>query len=159
MNKQTMRAFAFGLLAASLALFLYNGWGTSTSLSDKTMIKKLEEKHYTVLSADEAEQQKLEKENLQQDLHRLTSQKNKTSGKETKKEATAKKGSYKLRIEPGMSSSEAGRLLEKAGIIQDSETFNTYLTENGYAAKLQIGEHTLHPSMTMKEIAVVLTTK
>ncbi|KMY54759.1 hypothetical protein AC623_13130 [Bacillus sp. FJAT-27231] len=159
MNKQSVRAFAFGLLAASLALFVYQeaAGANSTSLSKSAMIQKLEKEHYVVLTAKEDIQQKQEKEQLQQKLNRFTA-KNDQNGS-PKKEKTRQKNSYTLRIESGMSSSEVGRLLEKAGVIEDSEKFNTYLTDNGYAEKLQVGEHTVHPSMSMKEMAVVLTTK
>lgn len=161
MNKQTMRAFAFGLLAASLALFIYKeaAGSSSASLSEKSMIQKLEKEHYVVLTTEEVAQQQQEKERMQQKLNRLTTEDNKKASPKKEEENTRPKKSYTLHIESGMSSSEIGTLLEKAGVIDDREKFNTYLTDNGYAEKLQIGEHTVHPSMSMKEIAVVLTTK
>lgn len=162
MNKQTTRAFAFGLLASALALLIYSEAAGSASLSsEKAMIQNLEKKQYVVWSAKEAAQQKQEKEQLEQELSRLTtgSNKKKETTQQTEKEGTNGKKPYILRIESGMSSSEVGQALEKAGIVDDSEKFNDYLTENGYAEKLQVGEHTVHPSMSMKEIAVVLTTK
>ncbi|KAB7708767.1 hypothetical protein F9802_01045 [Bacillus aerolatus] len=159
MNKQTMRAFAFGLFAASLALFIYKESPDSSQLTEKDMIEKLEEQQYTVWTAVEAAKQQQEKEQLQQELNRLTNQEKKAAAKDAAKKTTDTKKSYNIKIEPGMSSSEIGRLLEEARMIENSEILNLYLTENGYAEKLQVGEHTIHPSMTMKEMAVVLTTK
>lgn len=159
MTKQAMRAFAFGLLAASFALFIYKETADSASLSEKAMIEKLEDKQYTVWTAEEAARQKQAKEELQQQLDRLTSNPDeKVAQKEHNNEKNEQKA-YTLHIKPGMASAEVGRLLEKAGIVEDSEQFNTYLTENGYAGKLQIGEHPVYSSMSMKEIAIVLTTK
>ncbi|RJS59694.1 endolytic transglycosylase MltG [Bacillus sp. PK3_68] len=161
MNKQTMRAFAFGLLASALALLIYREAAGSSSLPEKEMVQSLEKKQYVVWTAKEAAQQKQEKEQLEQKLNQVTSGNNtgKKATEQAKKESTSRKKNYTLRIESGMSSSEVGRILKKAGIVEDSEKFNDYLTENGYAEKLQVGEHTVHPSMSMKEIAVVLTTK
>ncbi|KIL75303.1 endolytic transglycosylase MltG [Bacillus badius] len=160
MNQQTMRAFAFGLLAAALALFIYTQATGFSSLSETAMIKQLEKEQYVVLTSAQAAKQKQENEKLQQKLSQLTAENGKQAPQRTKEKTSAKKKkSYTLHIKSGMSSSEAGQLLEKAGIIEDSQAFNDYLTENGYAEKLQLGEHTVHQSMSMKEIAIVLTTK
>ncbi|WP_338750113.1 hypothetical protein [Bacillus sp. FJAT-52991] len=149
MDKQTTRAFAAGLFTASLALLFYSQTTSSPETTDKAMIEKLQEKDYVVLSTKEYEQ-------LQSKTDQLS------KAKETKAKTVNSKESneqyYTLRITPGMDSSEIGETLEKAGMIKSAEEFNSFLTKNDYAEKIQVGEHKIYSSMTMKQIAVVLTT-
>ncbi|OZI13075.1 hypothetical protein CEW92_03270 [Bacillaceae bacterium SAS-127] len=174
MNKQTTRAFAAGLFTASLALLFYSQTTASPETTDKELINKLEKKDYVVLSTEEYNQQQKTVDQLQKkmdnlskasentgqskkkldDLSKTTEAKEKTVANEKSNESY-----YTLQITPGMASSDIGETLEKAGIIKSATEFNSFLTKNDYAKKIQVGEYKLYSSMTMKQIAIVLTTK
>lgn len=62
-----------------------------------------------------------------------------------------------LIIKSGSTSTFIATSLETLGIIQDATTFNDYLTENGLAGKIQIGEHRLDSSMDFQTIAQKIT--
>jgi hypothetical protein len=62
-------------------------------------------------------------------------------------------------IENGSNSTFVATSLESLGIIQDASAFAAYLTDNGLAGKIQIGEHRLDSSMDFKTIAKKITTQ
>jgi hypothetical protein len=172
-NKQSIQAFATGLLAASLALFIFKQTSNDPGISKKAMIEHLEDNSYVVLPAEDYKKQREETAQLQPERAEqqkeaattaLPEDTNKQQGEQadSKKTANPKKHdekNYTLIISSGMPSSEIGRQLEEAGMINSSKQFNEYLTENGYAEKLQVGSHVIHSSMTLKEMAVILTTR
>ncbi|WP_100331570.1 endolytic transglycosylase MltG [Bacillus xiapuensis] len=154
MSKQTTRAFAAGLLSASLALLSYTMIrdDEQSAPSDKEMITELKQNGYVVYTKEEA--------NQQMNMKQQAAAEPKPEKKSNKQEKTLQTNeAFTLDIQPGMTSSEIGSLLEKAGIVKDEHTFNDYLTKNGYAGKLQVGKYTLYPSMSAKQIAIVITTK
>ncbi|MGM7635567.1 endolytic transglycosylase MltG [Bacillus sp. Hm123] len=157
MDKQTTRAFAAGLFTASLALLVYSQTTSPSEITDKKIINKLEKKDYIVLSTAEYDQQKKTIDQLQKKVDDLS--KTNETKKETVPNEKSNESHYTLQITPGMASSDIGETLEKAGIIKSAEEFNSFLTDNDYARKIQVGEYKLYSSMTMKQIAVVLTTK
>lgn len=55
------------------------------------------------------------------------------------------------------SADKASKLLYDAGIIQNVEEFNTYLSEQGLATKVGEGEFTFTKGMTFDEIAAIIT--
>ncbi|OKL38378.1 hypothetical protein BLL40_01450 [Domibacillus mangrovi] len=55
-----------------------------------------------------------------------------------------------------MSSDDIIDALKKAGVIDDKGSFNTYLKENEYSSKLQIGTFTFSADMPNEEIASML---
>lgn len=55
------------------------------------------------------------------------------------------------------SADKASRILFDAGIIQDVDSFNDFLSENGYARKVGEGTFTFTKGMTFEEIAKVIT--
>jgi len=55
------------------------------------------------------------------------------------------------------SAEKATRILYEAGVIQDMDSFNEYLSENGYARKIGEGEFTFTSGMSFEEIARIIT--
>ena len=62
-----------------------------------------------------------------------------------------------LHIEPGATSSSISYELERSGIIKHAPEFENYLTKNELSGKIQIGEYDLDSSMSVKEIAKMIT--
>ncbi len=52
---------------------------------------------------------------------------------------------------------KATRILYEAGVIQDMDSFNEYLSENGYARRVGEGEFTFTKGMSFEEIARIIT--
>ena len=55
------------------------------------------------------------------------------------------------------SAEKATRILYDAGVIQDMDSFNEYLSENGYARRVGEGEFTFTKGMSFEEIARIIT--
>lgn len=142
MRKQTIRAFGFGLLAASAALYISDQTAPKRpiELSAQQMIQRLETENYVV--------QKKENEQTEKQLD--SAQKEMTAPKTAVQSVT-------VVIESGMSSNEIAAKLKESGIIQDQAAFNQFLTANGYADKLQTGSFVLKKNMTETEVADALT--
>jgi ribosomal protein L12E/L44/L45/RPP1/RPP2 len=60
-------------------------------------------------------------------------------------------------VEKGMSSGEVATLLEKVGLIQDSDDFNKYIVKKGKASVIGIGTYTLPIGVTYDEIIAQIT--
>lgn len=76
----------------------------------------------------------------------------------TEKETTAASGEkITILFEDISSADKASRLLYDAGIIQNVEEFNTYLSGQGLATKVGEGEFTFTKGMTFEEIADIIT--
>ena len=80
-----------------------------------------------------------------------------TEEETTKNNKPAK--SYVLTVTSRTISRDVARKLESAGIIDDSEEFNDYLCDNGYASNIQNGKFTITSDMSYKEIAETITSK
>lgn len=63
----------------------------------------------------------------------------------------------KISVQAGSSSADLSGTLERAHLIEDASKFDTYMKENGYAGKIQIGTFELNSDMSFKEMADVLT--
>jgi hypothetical protein len=62
-----------------------------------------------------------------------------------------------VKITSGMYSTDAAALLEKCGLVESAEEFNTYLCDYGYESKLKIGEYQIKKGSTYREIAKIIT--
>lgn len=77
---------------------------------------------------------------------------------ETEKETTsAARETIKIVFENINTADKASRLLFEAGVIQDVDSFNKYLSEQGLAAKVGEGEFEFTKGMTFEEIANIIT--
>lgn len=143
MKKQSIRAFGFGLLAATAALFFSDQLTSEqpAELSNEQMIQQLQDANY-VVQKEENEQAPIQQSETIQT-------------KNNSQQPTA--ASVTVSIETGMSSNEIAARLKKNGIIEDSSSFNQFLIKNGYADKLQIGSFVFKGGMTEKEVADILT--
>ncbi|OMP67673.1 endolytic transglycosylase MltG [Domibacillus epiphyticus] len=154
MTKQSLRSFGFGLLAASAALFVFDYTSTEKTLTEEEMISALEENNYSV-QIEEEKNEKLEKKPVEAEPVNTEAP---VKGESPEQEQqNVEKNKIKVTIETGMSSKDVVNELAEAGVIDDAESFNTYLTENDFASDLQIGTFTFSPNMSDEEIAKTLT--
>ena len=62
-----------------------------------------------------------------------------------------------LHIQSGMTSRDISVFLEQTGIIQNKQDFEDYLTAQDLTGKIQIGQYELNSTMSLKEIAAIIT--
>lgn len=74
-----------------------------------------------------------------------------------KTETTAAGKEIVIVFENISSADKASKLLYDAGVIQDIDSFNEYLSDNGYARKITEGEFTFTTGMSFEEIARIIT--
>ncbi len=152
MTKQSVRSFGFGLLAAAAAFFLFDYTLRDQLLSDEEMIQLLEENNYTVLTTNELNEQ-LAKTASIETISPAEAEKVQIMGNES---AVSESKEITVTIKAGMSSDDIIAALKKARVIDDEESFNTYLKENEYSSKLQIGTFTFSTDMSNEDIASTL---
>lgn len=76
---------------------------------------------------------------------------------ETPADHIPSEASMTLDIQKGMTSSEISAKLEDAGIIQNKMDLNNYLTDQGLAGRIQLGNYEVNSSMSLKQIAETFT--
>lgn len=81
-----------------------------------------------------------------------------TTSDEKKSEEPTENDPVQLTIEIGTTSKDVAEELANAGIIEDAEAFNQYLTDNQFAKNIQIGEYEIHDTMNEASIAKLITT-
>ncbi|MET0785870.1 MAG: hypothetical protein ABWY25_04130 [Paenisporosarcina sp.] len=91
---------------------------------------------------------------IQLDLEAVS--KEEDTSADTKKGTTDQNKSV-LIVRPGMNSPEISSLLENAKIIKNRKDFDQFLTDNQLAESIQIGTYELNSSMTIEEIADIIT--
>lgn len=146
--KQTIRAFALGILCATVLLsitYYMNNKETKTEapveLTKEQMITKLENEGYTVEEEQESKTEQAEYEAKVEEEHQ--EQQSPTE--------------MDLVIEQGMSLQAIAEKLYEAKMINDPEQFVSFLDENNYSTKVQVGEFKLNTEMTDEEIANTIT--
>lgn len=70
---------------------------------------------------------------------------------------TSSEASITLSIQLGMTSSEISTIIEDAGIILNKVDLDNYLSDQGLAGRLQVGNYELNSSMSLKQIAETIT--
>lgn len=85
-----------------------------------------------------------------------------TTTEETTTTTTASQEDYvtaTITVVGGMGSEEVALLLEDAGIIESAADFDSFLNQNGYSTRIEIGTFEVNSQMTYEEIADILSTK
>lgn len=60
-------------------------------------------------------------------------------------------------IKSGMSSEDVSELFASQGIVENQEEFDSYLKDNGYSKTIVVGDYSIVPGLTYKEIAEIIT--
>lgn len=64
-----------------------------------------------------------------------------------------------FKITSGMWSEDVSRLLAEVGLLENAGEFNTYLKNNGYQNRIQVGNYTIQKDATFEEIANRITAR
>ncbi|MFC4558819.1 hypothetical protein ACFO3D_11415 [Virgibacillus kekensis] len=171
--KQSIRAFALGLLSAGIILlisFIMSDSGKTEELTVDQMVKVVEENGYHVMteseyisvSVEENDDKEKEKKDQKEDKQPATENKKKDESANEKvpsnqSQEEEKPTTYTLTIESGMAPSTISDVLQKNGIIENADEFTKYLEEQDYSTKVQLGEFKLNSEMSHYEIAETLT--
>ncbi|WLV23565.1 hypothetical protein QR721_07830 [Aciduricibacillus chroicocephali] len=167
--KQTVRAFAIGLLTAGaiIAGIYYiseDGSANKKAMTRDEMADELKEQGYRIITEEEYISFKVQKDKQQAELNKKQqstakspskTQSEKNSTEDDKEDSSEK--AFTLQIASGMKTAEISEMLADNGIIEDARKFDDYLEKNDYANKIQVGKHTLSNRMSEKEIAETLT--
>ncbi|WP_170287610.1 endolytic transglycosylase MltG [Aquibacillus halophilus] len=159
--KQTIRAFSLGLLCSSLLLgaTYYNTLKKpveSVKMTTEEMIISLESSGYLVLTeppeitGDEDEEDQTQASDIDEPADDFESE-------DTVEKPTSENITHTLEIESGMGLESIIDKLASIQLIEDEEAFRTYLIENDYSTRIQVGEFKLNYGMSEKEIADTIT--
>ena len=64
-----------------------------------------------------------------------------------------------IKITSGMTATSVGKLLNEKGVIEDTDEFRVYMSEQGYSSKILVGEYLIPLDATYKKIADIITRK
>nr|WP_294487977.1 hypothetical protein [uncultured Anaerosporobacter sp.] len=64
-----------------------------------------------------------------------------------------------IKITSGMTATSVGKLLNEKGVIEDTDEFRIYMSEQGYSSKILVGEYLIPLDATYKKIADIITRK
>ncbi|MBE3570661.1 MAG: endolytic transglycosylase MltG [Bacillales bacterium] len=159
MSRETVRAFAFGLLSAALALFLFVQFfhQPNTSISTQDMIHALKKQGYTISSPEESNSQPIHRKIYSSKREKQQANSSHQTKNESFKEAANANRSLRLTISPGTTTDHIAHRLEQEKIINSASQFSEYMNQNGFSEKLQIGTYDINSQMTMEEIAKTIT--
>ncbi|WNS74302.1 hypothetical protein RRV45_15435 [Bacillus sp. DTU_2020_1000418_1_SI_GHA_SEK_038] len=154
MNKRNTRAFAFGIIVSVCIIGSFYFSDMKEDNPEELIIENakalLAEHGYVVLKKDQFHEK--EKENIEEPKN--TEPPKQPSSTPKSAEAVTV---YTLEIISGMVSHDIAVMLEKEEMIDDAVQFETYLEENGYSKRLQLGSFELKADMSYKQIAKIIT--
>ncbi|MEH7346105.1 hypothetical protein V7122_19875 [Bacillus sp. JJ1532] len=154
MNKRNTRAFAFGILVAVCIIGSFYFSALKKEKPEELTIENaktlLADHGYIILTKDRF--QAIENANKEEGKE-TESPKQPSSPSESTESVTA----YTLEIIGGMVSHDIAAMLEKEKIIDDAAQFETYLEENGYSKRIQLGSFEVKAGMSYKQIAKIIT--
>lgn len=163
MKKHSLRSFAIGMLLSasiigSFYYYLENKSQEQATISVSEATSYLQTKGFTVLAEDEYNNlQKQIAEKKQEQAKSAANEKEKTQEEPTEEQQD--NIAYTLKVKSGMSISEIAELLYKEKIVKDQEEFETYLIDNGYHTKIQVGSFPLTSDMSHKKLPKLLQNK
>lgn len=166
--KQPVRSFALGLLTAGIILFITFYFTDDSKEENETMtidhmIKSIETEGYHVLTESEyaSISTSSEKATGEDGAETHEKQKNSAENNDTKEEDSVSEKdnavTYTLSVESGMSSIKISDILEANNIVDDAESFDQYLEDEGFSTKLQLGEYELSSKMSRYDIAELIS--
>ncbi|MFE8702462.1 aminodeoxychorismate lyase [Cytobacillus sp. FJAT-54145] len=173
MNRQSLRAFAFGMLFSVSAIgsyyFIFED-KREVNLTDEEAKELLKSSGFEVLTVKEFEEAKkaaIEGYAKEQELSKEVEEKKEKADNERIEENEEQEDftdeeeekvlTYELEIKSGMSTAEISSLLANAGIIGDAAEFEQYLISENYNTKVQVGTFELTNKMSKDEIARIIT--
>lgn len=153
MNKRNLRAFAFGVFFTVCligAFYFSNEYDRSAEISVNQAQDYLKQKGYIILTKE-------------QHLQLLSDKETANQKKESIKQAPSPLNSAKqefifiLDIKSGMVSHDIANILHDKKIIDDAKQFESFLEENGFSKRIQLGSFEVKSGMSFAQIAKVIT--
>ncbi|MCM1156915.1 MAG: hypothetical protein NC300_01275 [Bacteroidales bacterium] len=183
--KYFLRGLGIGLIFASV-IFLTAYQSNIPSITDEEIVRRakelgMEEKEDSVagLISDKTENDKRntgkskkeegstsaaenpdstgENTAVEQSTEEQTDNADTTEQKETAEDERKPDDTVSLTIDGGSSSYPVCQKLKELGMIENADEFDAYLIENGYAARIRVGTHTLKKGMSFREIAEAIS--
>lgn len=150
-------AFKTAVRSVGIGVFLAGAILSATQwLDDKKPVEV--EKNHTNVSKDSTSMTKSEVELLQKKITKLEAENKKLQQEpktDTKKKPSVKQ--YTINVKVGMGTSEVSKLLEKEGIIKNSDDFEAYIINEGKSSSIQLGKTVVNEKMSNKELLNALT--
>ncbi|MCG7336381.1 hypothetical protein MHZ95_14020 [Sporosarcina sp. ACRSM] len=151
MIRNLLRAIGIGCLLAGGILYMT----TSDEESAGTDVRQMKEQIAQLQSELATAKQELAVAQTTSSVD--TKQKREANGSLPSEDPASSSSHYVLTIEPGANSTVVAAALERAGMVENADEFNAYLTRNGLANKIQIGDHEIDSSMDHSAIARKIT--
>ncbi|TQR19544.1 endolytic transglycosylase MltG [Psychrobacillus vulpis] len=156
MNKASIRSLGIGLFLAGAVFQLQHLFKTDEITSTNTTIEEAYEKSQSELKTvkQQLAQLQLDLENAQ----KVQASAEKVEQQPSKDDKTTNDvTNFVLIVQSGMTSKDISYALESAEIILNKQDFEDYLITQNLAGRIQIGEYELDSSMTIKQIAQIIT--
>ncbi|MBS4191298.1 endolytic transglycosylase MltG [Bacillus sp. FJAT-49705] len=156
MNKRSIRAFAFGILITvcilgSFYYFFEDGKKEQLNINEAKAL--LDENGF--IAVDKEKYGKME--NTLKKLDKKEAEKPQKKETDNHPKDVEPTSSFTLEIVSGMVSHDIASMLEEKKLIDDADRFETYLEENGYSKRIQLGTFAVKKGMSYKEIANIIT--
>ncbi|MFB1080667.1 hypothetical protein [Jeotgalibacillus sp. JSM ZJ347] len=143
MNRRTVRSTGIGMMISALFIFAAGSLIHEEPAAESSQVAEDE----MVIKTNEYQALQNEVTEWEERVNELE------SGEPPAEEITR----MILTIESGMTSPEISSALFSNGLIIDEEAFNDYLTSQQLTDRIQIGEYDLNSTMTIEQIAVLIT--
>ncbi|WP_404403881.1 hypothetical protein [Jeotgalibacillus malaysiensis] len=143
MDRKIIRSTGVGMMASALFIF---GAGALTEEAPEAQ-SPLQENEM-IISTDEYESLQNEIAGWEDRMNQIE------STDETPNEEITR---MILSVESGMTSPDISSALYQNGLIPDESAFNDYLADQGLTDRIQIGEYDLNSTMTIEQMAKLIT--
>jgi hypothetical protein len=154
MNKQTIRAFSAGILFSVIVTLIF-----IILFQENVKLTEIVKKDFIIIQKDELKQKEEKIKSLEKEITLQSDAKNNVARKDAKQQEAKATLEITLEVEPGMKSQDISEKLTNANIIKNKNEFGDFLTKEGYADKIQIGQYVIDSTMSFKEIADTITEK
>ncbi len=176
--KYFLRGLGSGIIFCAIILLVAYMTSGSYRLTDKEIISRAEklgmvfEENDTASDSDAAKDSAKKTEEAATTEEKATSEEivtaddlsttELTTENTTEESTTVSQGEYvtaTITVVGGMDSEQVAKLLEDAGIVESAADFDSFLNQNGYSTRIEVGTFEVHDGMTYEELADILSTK
>lgn len=148
--KTAVRSLGIGVFLAG-AILSANQW------FDKQDQKELKQSADSIAKGSVV-MKKTDVEHLEKQITALQAENKKLLAASKKTAQKKEEGkTYTLNVRAGMGTAEVSKLLEKEGIIKNSDEFEAYIINEGKSSSIQLGKSEVNEKMTLNELLQVLT--
>ena len=155
--RKSLRAFGMGLFIAGATLSILSFFNDSSlNEADSKQVEQLEKE----LEHAKKELSSIKNEKKDQETTSANKETNSTEqAEQTQDDETDNTSSGEIYIYNGVSLYDIGRQAEDLGIVENGRELELYLSKPEYSRSIQKGQFELDSSMSLKEMAEILTGK